>query len=508
MLRIFHYYRARYGRDEKVAVGAVGRLKSQRDLFLVARNARHESAKAAAIDKLHDPYLLFSLTRGGNPPETRLKAAGKLTGRATREAYRDLALAGGEGLGETYRELALTVEGPAQAGGGRKGILPTLVWDGAITGQEFLEEVGDPLGAAATETYLSLATKSMGHGSGLGLAALARIPDGDLASLKSVAMEAASSEIRAKAMDRIGDLDALTEIVVAMGPCDNVNLAKAMDKISGQSRLMRIFKAASLRGAKLLAAERMDDISGILSDLLAWEKEEWNLADRLRLAEIIGDGDLIEEAIMNLALTGSYRSLDEASESLAGVSQKARLIRVLREANDWYASMAAGDELDSETLVGCLHSEDATLATSAAYVLAKKDHARLERAFKDFTGHPYVREYICSKLGHSFGKNCVCLDCGIQEHTFDKWADGGTERRWAEKGESFTCQRCGAVKTWFIERKTGPCDRCSATGMIDMYSSQSGVGGGWEETCTDCGGSGEKTTEKTLFRVVPKGENP
>ncbi|MDR2368418.1 MAG: hypothetical protein LBF58_10000 [Deltaproteobacteria bacterium] len=520
MLRIFHYYLARHGRNEKRATRAVGRLKRQRDFFLIAKFARHESTKAAATDKLHDPYLLFALAKGESVSHgVRLKAANKLTEPATQEAYRDLALsADGKDLGKTYRNLALAVHGKAaqareKTGEGEKapgglgpagnGILPTMVWDGVITGREFLEGMGDPLGAAANETYVNLAR---GH-SVIVLEALDNIPDGDEAGLKRVAIETAFDTVQDRAIERISDPDVLTEIVVSLRFPSRDCIPMAMAKIHGQARFLRIFKTARLYAAKLLAAERMDDLSGIMDDLVAWEKRERNRVDRLRLAKIIGDADLVEEAIVDLAIReGHVLGGQETARLVAGVCDQARLFRVFREARLREVTMAAANKLESGTLEGCIHGKDEILATKAADALAEKDPGCLQRAFKDIVGSGYVRRYVCSKLGHSFGENCVCLNCGYQEHTFDERVSAETERRWAGEGRSFTCRRCGAVKTWFVAKETRDCDYCSGNGSVERYSSMSGEGGGWEEICPYCKGKGEETKESVVWRIELKGE--
>jgi len=82
---------------------------------------------------------------------------------------------------------------------------------------------------------------------------------------------------------------------------------------------------------------------------------------------------------------------------------------------------------------------------------------------------------------HEYGKNCVCVKCGEENHRFD-----GNK-----------CLRCGAVKKreQFLVSKSVPCVSCGGGGGdFDMGSNN------YSSYCSVCGGSGIVNVKETHER--------
>lgn len=106
---------------------------------------------------------------------------------------------------------------------------------------------------------------------------------------------------------------------------------------------------------------------------------------------------------------------------------------------------------------------------------------------------------VCARCGETIHtlSGCRCAVCGADVHEFHDSTgakDGGGEGR-------YVCARCGAVLTRFYERPA--CDYCGSSGSYESYSSQSGCGGSWTETCPFCGHMPSQLKETIKKRPEP-----
>ena len=110
-------------------------------------------------------------------------------------------------------------------------------------------------------------------------------------------------------------------------------------------------------------------------------------------------------------------------------------------------------------------------------------------------------QHVCGRLGHDYGKRCVCRICSAEEHTF-QYPDYNNYE-WTEQKE--TCTRCGAFQIFGIKEVEYICSLCEGTGSYDAYSSCSGEGGSWVESCS-CEGRPLKKNEKYRYIIYADGE--
>jgi len=105
----------------------------------------------------------------------------------------------------------------------------------------------------------------------------------------------------------------------------------------------------------------------------------------------------------------------------------------------------------------------------------------------------------CGKISHSLD-GCRCTVCKKEIHDFRHENGCSPEATFAE-GE-YICSRCGAI----FHRKyiRTECSYCGSKGWYDLYSSQSGCGGSWEEKCPYCGDDPSETKEWITY---PKENN-
>ncbi|MDR2131714.1 MAG: YuiA family protein [Odoribacteraceae bacterium] len=340
------------------------------------------------------------------------------------------------------------------------------------------------------------------------LALIDKIQD-DL-KLKTIVLEATDQPIKEAALSKITDIRVLAEIIISSG--DNIlrstEIYAIIDKIKDDLLLVNIFNKVKSSQIKIYTAEKIEDISSILPDLVTWEQIEKDNYVRLRIANLIGDKALIEKIKFEIAEKKNTNGLIELYtyspdivnlNKLASVNTLSYLLEIFLNAkSDWVKTKAA-ERLDTRELVNAICGDGISYraAYCGAEVLADREPGSLKRALKQGIKENHALKIVCGLVGHDHGENCVCRICGTEEHTFDE------NESLSENKSSGTCNRCGAVLTWITSMVTETCPYCH-DGVVDMYSSLSGEGGGWEETCSYCKGTGEHSRQAVTRRVTYK----
>jgi len=312
-------------------------------------------------------------------------------------------------------------------------------------------------------------------------AAVARIVQQD--ALARVARQAEDLKTRVKAADKLASpkiaQEVLTEVACGDGDID-IRLS-AVERLTGQLALQSVAEQAQ-GSVRLAAARRLKDV------------------------------ELAQSIFADAALNGEIASEREAA--VCSLSDPGILATVARsETESSRIGAAAIDRLKkSQYLIAdvAMHAASADVREYAVKHL--NDDALQAQVFAHYgANHVASASFVddCARRGHEPGADCICEQCGAEQHTFNdlrSYIRGGVGGAFPElepvSDHRETCTRCGAVAEWGVMDCVVNCSYCSGTGSVDMYSSDSGVGGGWTETCEFCHGTGDQAWTKRYGRVI------
>ena len=312
-------------------------------------------------------------------------------------------------------------------------------------------------------------------------AAVARIVQQD--ALVRVARQAEDSKIRVEAAGRLASPKIAQEILteVACGDGDADVRLSAVGMLTSQRALESVAKQTR-SGVRLAAVERLKDV----------ELAQSFFADEALHGQTANERERAVRALVDPTLLALIARNEKESNQIRTVA-----IDRLVKHQDLAADVA-------------MHAASSYVREYAVKQL--NDDALRAKVFADFAEHhidsvTFVGD--CAGRGHDHGPDCVCQWCGAEQHTFDNphlYVLGGLGRLFPvlEPVSDYreTCTRCGAVVEWGVMDCVVNCFYCSGNGFVDVYASDSGVGGGWTQMCEYCDGFGHQASTRRYGRVI------